>query len=145
MKRFAILFALITLVGCTDTPTADTQEAVEVETDPVQTALSAVGVETALLVDVRTDEEWESGHFAAATHVPLADLQDAEKAKDATSGLTKTKLIYVHCAKGKRAVAAVEELKKMGFKAVALETTYDAIRDAGFEEAGSKEEANSEE
>lgn len=97
-------------------------------------ALEQVTAETAVLLDVRTDDEWSTAHFAQARHIPL-DKITGDDAEAATAELDKEKTIYVHCAAGRRAVTAANRLKELGFKAQAMETSYSDIKDAGFEEA----------
>jgi len=146
MKRTALLVACLACFGCgseegsetaSEGPSGGTGAATEEATpaDPIAAALESVKAGSGVLLDVRTQDEWDSGHFASAKHIPVDQISDAEKAKSATADLDKEKTLYVHCARGVRAKTAADALNKMGFKAVALETSYDAIRDGGFDEA----------
>lgn len=145
LKRTALIVACLACFGCggaeesdaeTSSPaTSETSESAPPTADPVANALESVKAESGVLLDVRSQGEWDSGHFAAAKHIPVDQITDADQANTATADLDKEKTIYVHCAKGARAKKAADALNGMGFKAVALETTYDAIRDGGFEES----------
>lgn len=67
---------------------------------------------TALLVDVRGDDEWNSGHAGGALHLPVDRIMQGElPTKD-----TATKL-YLYCASGGRAGMAANYLKGKGFAA----------------------------
>ena len=64
-----------------------------------------------LILDVRDDAEYASGHIQGAKHIPLAQLveriKEIEKFKD--------KPVLVHCQKGMRATAACSILKAQNF------------------------------
>ncbi|MFK7817407.1 MAG: rhodanese-like domain-containing protein [Planctomycetaceae bacterium] len=133
-----VLLASVMAVGCGETATSESATdttstdatASESAAPVLADVLKQVKAGEATLLDVRTDGEWDGAHFAKAVHMPLADI-DADKA----AALAKDKPVYVHCAAGKRAVTGADELKKLGFNAIALETSYDSIKEAGFEEA----------
>ncbi len=63
-----------------------------------------------LLVDVRTAEEFASGHIDGATLLPLADIQNGT-----VPGQDKSKPIYVYCRSGSRSAQAKSSLQKAGF------------------------------
>lgn len=67
---------------------------------------------TALIVDVRTPDEFNKGHFKGAINIPVDDM------KQKASSLPKDKPIYVHCATGVRAEMGYLELKNLGFNNV---------------------------
>jgi len=68
----------------------------------------------ALILDVREDKEYASGHIPKAKHIPLGQLasrmQELEKFKD--------KPILVTCRSGHRSARACGMLKKAGFVTV---------------------------
>lgn len=67
---------------------------------------------TALLVDVRGDDEWESGHAAGAMHLSLDRITSGEvPTKDAA------KKVYLYCASGARSSLATKVLKQKGYVA----------------------------
>ena len=61
----------------------------------------------AIIIDVRTKEEYDSGHIKDAINVPL-DVID-------TISYDKDKLIIVYCATGVRSLQAFNELKELGY------------------------------
>jgi len=68
----------------------------------------------ALILDVREDKEFASGHIPKAKHIPLGKLagriQELEKYKG--------KPILVTCRSGQRSARACSMLKKAGFETV---------------------------
>jgi len=67
---------------------------------------------TALLVDVRGDDEWDSRHATGAMHLSSERISHGE----APSKDTSLK-IYLYCASGGRAGRAAYELKQRGYDA----------------------------
>ncbi len=67
-----------------------------------------------LLVDVRTPEEFESGHLRGAV---LVDFHGAGFAAEVAK-LPKDKQLYVYCRSGRRSKAAVPVFTDAGFKPV---------------------------
>ncbi|MDH4261785.1 MAG: rhodanese-like domain-containing protein [Spirochaetia bacterium] len=62
------------------------------------------------LLDVRTPEEYQSGHVPRAVTLPLDELTSG-----ATVPFEKTSEIYVICRSGKRSMAATQYLKSQGY------------------------------
>lgn len=83
----------------------------EVDAPAVARAL-AEEEEDAVLLDVRTHEEWRSGHAPGALHVPLDELPDRVRE------LPRNRRLYVVCAAGVRSAAACEWLTSAGFRDV---------------------------
>ena len=73
------------------------------------TALQSAG---ALLVDVRTNQEFASGHIASAINAPLDQLQEIAGAWN------KSQPVIVYCATGARSAQAADVLAGAGFKKV---------------------------
>lgn len=66
--------------------------------------------EGATLLDVRTPNEFQSGHIRGAINIPVNAIQTAEKKlKD------KTAPIYVYCQSGARSGSACHTLQSMGY------------------------------
>lgn len=64
----------------------------------------------AILLDVRTEEEYSETHIDGSTNLPL------QKIEMATSIITdKNKPLFVYCRSGVRSAKAVAILKKMGY------------------------------
>lgn len=76
--------------------------------DDVVQALS----QGALIIDVRTVQEFRGGHVAGSKNIPLNELANA------LQNLPKTKPIVFCCASGARSGAAVDLAKRQGFTCV---------------------------
>lgn len=73
----------------------------------VQDFLSTDG---AILIDVRTQEEYADGHIEKSKNLPLQDIEQAEHLiKD------KNTPLFVHCRSGGRSAQATSILKRMGY------------------------------
>lgn len=66
-----------------------------------------------MILDVRTDKEYEKGHIPGAVHVPLAEIGDKIKK------LKKDKELVVYCQSGNRSIWAIKRLIGMGYKNLA--------------------------
>lgn len=64
------------------------------------------------VVDVRTDAEWDNGHYSGAVHLPLAKIDQARMILDIGDS------ILVYCNTGTRARQAAMKLKEMGYQRV---------------------------
>lgn len=79
---------------------------------PEVTTADLAAVPDALVVDVRTDEEWSTGHIPGAVHMPLDQLQARWEE------LPKDKRLYMICAGGGRSMKAATALVDAGLDAV---------------------------
>lgn len=77
-------------------------------------AVTLINRQHALVLDVRTDTEFASGHILDAKHIPLDKL--AERLGELNK--YKDKPILVNCQRGGRSVKACEILRKAEFKQV---------------------------
>ncbi len=64
-----------------------------------------------LIIDVRSQEEWDDGHLENAIHIPHTEIGEriAEHTDD------KSARIVLHCKMGGRAGKAKETLEELGF------------------------------
>jgi len=85
-------------------------EAKEVSRDEAQKLIE----EGAQLVDVRVQHEWDAGHIAGATHLPLAEL--AERANE----IDPERPVVVYCRGGNRSSMAAAALTDAGYDAAKL-------------------------
>lgn len=74
-------------------------------------SVTLINRSNALVLDVRDDAEFASGHIVDATHIPLADLTTrlAEIKK------YQNKAILVNCQRGMRSAKACDILRQAGF------------------------------
>jgi rhodanese-related sulfurtransferase len=82
--------------------------------DPQNFENKLQSINNPLLVDVRTQGEYNQGHLSNAM---LIDYNSSEF-KSRLSKLDKTKAVFVYCAVGGRSNAAVNVLTGMGFKEI---------------------------
>jgi rhodanese-related sulfurtransferase len=88
----------------------------------VFSACSQVSIpKDAVLIDVRTPEEYLEGSAKGAINIPLNEIQ-AEATK-----LDSTKTIVVFCRSGSRAKSAKDILEQMGFKKVINGGTWQKV------------------
>jgi len=67
--------------------------------------------EGALIIDVRSPEEFRGGHVPYAVNIPLGDLN--QKVPVLVKG--KSRVLLVHCLSGGRSGIAKHQLKRMGY------------------------------
>lgn len=66
------------------------------------------------IIDIRSDREWQMGHYNTAIHIPLDELDIEEMLPDDF----KEKTILIYCRTGRRARQGYNILKGMGAKKV---------------------------
>jgi rhodanese-related sulfurtransferase len=102
--------------------------------NPGQTDLSvtdfenAIGVSDAQVLDVRTAEEYQSGHLKNSL---LANWNNEDEFKTRAQSLNKNKPVYTYCLSGARSAAATEWLNENGYKAFNLSGGIIAWKRAG--------------
>lgn len=77
-------------------------------------AVQVINHQNAVIVDVRTDKEYQEGHIVNALHIPLGVL---ENRVSELKNYKTTSLIMV-CRSGARSASAATILKKQGFEEV---------------------------
>jgi phage shock protein E len=76
-----------------------------------------------LWIDVRTQEEWDSGHLEEAFHIPHDQI--ATRISEATTN--KEAIIHLYCRSGGRAGRAKTALEELGFTQVMNEGGYEDL------------------
>lgn len=104
MKKLIIFMIFLALCGCSQKEVS--------ELDII------IKENNYIIVDVRTKEEFASGHVVNAINIPLDDLE--------STTFDKTKTIIVYCKSGRRSALAYEKLTSLGIKAFDL-GSYDSI------------------
>lgn len=100
--------------------------------DSLDTVKKAVADNKAVLLDVREKDEWNNGHLHGAKFLALSDLRRGVKPDELARVLPKNKVIYCHCASGKRCLQAADILKKNGYDVRPLKAGYKDLRKSGF-------------
>ena len=70
------------------------------------------------IIDVRTKEEYDTGHVKDSINIPYDELADID--------IDKNTIIFVYCKSGNRSSIAYNTLTKLGFKVYDL-GAYDSI------------------
>lgn len=102
--------------------TAVVASAVKAKFSPVkqvesQTVVALINKQDAVVVDVRTPDEFARGHITNSHHIPLAQI---EQGNTTEIDKHKEKPVIVICETGARAETAASKLVKAGFKQVYL-------------------------
>ena len=93
-------------VGCSDGGTATYEQISGAEAKALMDSESGY-----VIIDARTQEEYEQGHIPGAILIPEYEIADrAEKELP-----DKNQLILVYCRSGRRSKIAAEELVKLGY------------------------------
>lgn len=77
----------------------------------VTDAVAMVEDDDAMLVDVRTRQEWKTGHAPEARHISLASLESQ------MARIPRDRLILAICATGSRSAQATAMLQRAGYEA----------------------------
>jgi len=77
---------------------------------PAETARALLR-QGALVVDVRSPDEFESAHLPSAVNLPLGGLKDEASRRFPD----KSRVLLLHCLSGARSGIAKQQLKAMGY------------------------------
>lgn len=75
-------------------------------------------------IDVRSKEEFDSGHLPGAVHIPYEQITD--RITEVTTD--KNAQIQLYCRSGRRSGIALESLKVLGFNNVTNAGGYEALK-----------------
>ena len=112
MKRVALLLllAVMLLTACGQDKEND-QGAVYVNIAAEEAKKIMDSQEGYIILDVRTQEEYDEGHIPGATQISHEEI--AEKAEDVLTD--KNQMILVYCRSGRRSKLAAEALVELGY------------------------------
>ncbi|MGN0400507.1 MAG: rhodanese-like domain-containing protein [Blautia sp.] len=68
----------------------------------------------ALIIDLRSHEEFAESHYRGAVNIPYEELEDWEKVQ--TEKLPKEKILVLYCDRGSASLMAARELMKKGYR-----------------------------
>lgn len=83
----------------------------------------------AVVVDVRTTDEFADEHLPAATNIPVQELGTRMTEVDKLVGSDKSRPIVVYCASGRRAGKAKAQLEAAGYTHVVNGGGFDDLRE----------------
>jgi rhodanese-related sulfurtransferase len=132
-----IIFALALLQTAPPASNA-ARHNVEHTKDSLAVVQKNIAAKKAVLVDVRSQEEWNEGHIAGSIFVPITSLRQGGDPKELAKKLPKKKILYTYCVVGMRAKNAAIALQKHGYTVRPLKPGYEQLLKAGFKKAGSK-------
>ena len=110
MKKLLILALSLFLAGCMVTKTSETSSSYKtISSTEAQQMIE--DNKDALILDVRTVAEYESGHIPNAVNLSNEDIQagKVDSLKD------KSQLIMVYCRSGNRSRQAAQKLAELGY------------------------------
>lgn len=84
--------------------------------------MSTTRFATGIWIDVRTSDEFNSGHIEGAAHIPYEEIA----ARISAVTIDKNARIHLYCRSGNRSGIAQHTLQAMGFK--------NAVNEGGYEE-----------
>jgi phage shock protein E len=115
---------------------------IEFTKDSLEVVKTNVLAKKAVLVDVRSEQEWNQGHIKGSIFLPVTSLRKGGDAKMLAKKLPKQKILYTFCVVGMRARTAAFALEKHGYTVRALKPGYDELLEAGFKKAKPKPVSN---
>lgn len=108
MKRiFALLLSLLLFTGCARNSSNDTYQQISQEE-----AKNMMDTQEVLILDVREQDEYDSGHIPDAILLPVGTI-DEDTAAAAIPGKDTTVLVY--CRSGNRSKTASAVLAELGY------------------------------
>lgn len=114
MKRFLLILFVLTIIltGCTnmDNNNNNTQETAYKKIS-AEDAKAIIDSEDVIILDVRTPEEYNSGHIENAVLLPVTEIPD--KAEEVLPD--EDAKILVYCRSGNRSATAAKDLINMGY------------------------------
>ncbi|QDT09757.1 rhodanese-like domain-containing protein [Planctomycetes bacterium K23_9] len=120
--RTIFCLAIVFVVGCSTNET--TQVSAPESTATTEPANDSLSLADKLVIDVRSQEEWDKGHFETAVHIPHTEI--AERISEVTED--KDAQIVLYCAVGGRAGKAKTVLEGLGFSHVENAGGLDDLR-----------------
>lgn len=111
---------------------------IEFTKDSLEVVQENVAKNKAVLVDVRSEEEWKQGHIEGSVFVPVTSLRKGGDPKALAKNVPQKKILYTFCVVGMRAKTAAYELEKHGYTVRALRPGYEELLKAGFKKGKPK-------
>ena len=108
MKNILFLLSIISLISCGNT---NSQIIENIEALQFQTLINK---EDGIILDVRTSQEFHSGHIKDATNIDFYADDFIDKLKIVRKDIP----IYVYCRSGGRSSSSASKMEKLGFTKV---------------------------
>jgi rhodanese-related sulfurtransferase len=105
---------------------------IEFTKDKLSVVKQNIAEDKAVLVDVRSREEWNRGYVEGSIFLPETSLRKKVDPKYLAEKLPKDKIIYTFCVVGMRAKRVGKILEDHGYTVRVLEPGYEDLIKAGF-------------
>lgn len=125
MTRQIFLLLVLLVITTMNACISNAQQPGQLTTDDFEKAIKQPGIQ---LLDVRTSEEYQSGHLKDAF---LVDWTNKEQFIETVQALDKSKPVYTYCLSGVRSGAASAWLRENGFTTYSLYGGVAAWKRAG--------------
>ena len=112
MKKYISVAIGVLIVSCVFSPKKQTTMNELLPNDWVELQTQTSG---SIILDVRTEEEFESGYIAGAKNL---DIRGGADFISSIEELDKTKAYFVYCRSGARSGQACQLMEQMGFEQV---------------------------
>src|SRR5262245_50929767 len=89
---------------------------IEFTKDSLETVKENVESGKAVLVDVRSQEEWNKGFIEGSVFLPVTSLGKKPDPKKLAKILPKKRILYTFCVVGMRAKTAGDKLQQVGYQ-----------------------------
>lgn len=103
--------------------------------DSIELVKERVANKSAVLLDVREQNEWDAGHLTDAQFLPLSKMKDPAAVAEALAPLPKDKPIYLHCRSGGRVLQFADLVAGKGYDIRPLKAGYERLVESGFTKA----------
>ena len=111
MKKLILIFLAMMLLTACGQDKEKVQEALYMNITAEQAKKIMDSEENYIILDTRTQEEYDEGHIPGAIVIPYDEI--TEKAESML--LDKNQLILVYCRSGRRSKLAAADLVKLGY------------------------------
>ena len=105
---------------------------VEFTKDSLENVKKNVESGKAVLVDVRSQEEWNRGFIEGSVFLPVTSLGKTPDRRTLAKALPERKVLYTFCVVGMRAKTAGYKLEQAGYQVRVLKPGYEQLLEAGF-------------
>ena len=131
MKNILFLLSIVIFISCVNTNSQITEDI------NAEKFHQLIEEGDAIIIDVRTSQEFNSGHIIDATNIDFYSEDFTEKLKI----VGKDVPIYVYCRSGGRSSSAANKMEKLGFtKVYNMLGGIGSWQSEGYETIKSKEE-----
>jgi len=128
LNSYITLVLVMSLIACNgqqsqqrDSSTSGIEVNAKMSSKPIS-IVDKIDLEQAILIDVRTPEEFNAGHIQKALNINFFDENFIEQIQE----LPTDKPLYIYCRSGKRSLNASKALSQLGLEVVNLEGGFNA-------------------